>query len=352
MNYAQEKYAELLRAGLARSLSLTWCQERDLDEVARRFGASLETGGLWATEDEIEELEEDDTVELVQLAKISDWTIAYEPNGHQGSRSAVLESLSSGSQALNIYWNVELDSSISYATDGVIATSFAINEFDHRSGTRPDALDDVLAEVGLRQDLTVQEFKARTLELAERISGQPLTTEWLRSPRYVFKIINPLPEPLVPPGYLNPRAPFLDEPEFARILNNPSPGMAPSILKQIVSTVLSISTLEGTLPNRVLQLIDHGEQFEGERILIGEELNQKANDLRNRMTISASGESERNQLDLESQVLIVLLKALNPSPIEAASAASQVALQLSVPTREHFMRLIVLNRISKAISIH
>lgn len=349
MNFAQEKYTELLRAGLSRNLCLTWCQERDLDEVARRFGANPETG-LWATEDEIEELEEDETVELVQLAKIGDWTVAYEPGGYRGSRSVVLESLSPGGQALNIYWNVELDSSVSYATDGVIETSFELNELNRRSGTRPDALDDVLVEVDLRQGLTVQELKARTLELAKRISGQPLTPEWLRSPRYVFKITTPLPEPLIPSAYLHPRAPFLDEPQFAQILADPSPAMASTVLKQVISTVLAIAELEGQIPSKVLQFIDHGEQFKGERHRLGEELSRETNAIRKKLLKGTSDVNERNRLDLTSQALVVLLRALDPSPVEAASAASRAALQLSVPTREDFMRLIVLSRVSDAMS--
>lgn len=192
MNSADVKYAELLDAGLSTQLCLTWCQERDLDEVARRFGANVETG-LWATADEIEELEGDDTAELVQLARIGDWAVAYEPDGYQGSRNVVLESLSHGGRALNIFWNVELDNSIGYAADGVIETTFDLTDLNERSGAQPSALDDVLAEMGLRQDLTERELKARFLALGERISGQPLSPEWLRSPRYVFKITDPLP---------------------------------------------------------------------------------------------------------------------------------------------------------------
>lgn len=349
MNFAQEKYTELLRAGLSGNLCLTWCQERDLDEVARRFGANLKTG-LWATEDEIEELEEDDTAELVQLARIGDWTIAYEPGGYQGSRSSVLESLSSGSRALNIYWNVELDSSVSYAVNGVIETSFELGDPNHRSGAHPDILNGVLEKTGLRQGVPLQKFKARTLELAEIISGQSITPEWLRSPRYVFKITSPLPDSLVPPAYLRPRAAFLDEPEFLRILENPSPTMAPAVLRQIVSTVLSTVEIEGPLPGRVLRLIDRGEQFRGERDLLREELGREANNLREKLVTGASDEIERNRLDLVSQALLVLLKALAPSTVEAASAASQAALQLSVPTREDFMRLIVLSRVSNAMA--
>ncbi|MET8139561.1 DUF6461 domain-containing protein [Sphaerisporangium sp. NPDC005288] len=348
MSSADAQYSELLHAGLSRQLCLTWCQQRDLDEVARRFGADMETG-LWATEDEIEELEEDDTAELVQLATIGAWTIAYEPGGYQGSRNIILESLSEGGRAFNVHWNVELDSSICYAVDGVTETAFELLDPERRSGAHPAALDDILAEVGLHQGLTTEQLKARVLALGKKISGQPLTPEWLRSPRYVFKISDALPDPLVPAAYRYPRAPFLDEPEFARILDDPSPAMASAVLRQVVSVVIAAASLEGPLPSKVMRIIDHGEQVQGERDALRSELSRQAGDIRAKMLRDAPDASERDRLDLAGQTLVVLRSALNASPAEAAGAASRAALGLSGLPREDFMRLLVLSNVSTRI---
>lgn len=348
MQSVDSKYAKLLQAGLPGHLCLTWCDERDLDEVARRFGADVETG-LWADEEDIEELEEDIGGELVQLSVFGDWTLAFESEGYQGSRDVVLRSLSQGGRALNIFWNVELDSSIAYAVDGVIDTMFDIDGVEQRSGARPAALDDALAEVNLLQDLTAPERKARALALGEKITGQSLTPEWLRSPRYVFRITDPLPNSIVPFAYLHPRAFFLDEPGFRRILANPSPEIAPAVVKELVSNVIRIAAIKGPIPVKVLQILDHGERFEGERELVRSELGREAEDVRRRMLRDAPDTTEKNQLDLTSCALVVLQKALYPDPAEAANAASHAALQLSVPTREDFMRLVVLSRLSERI---
>ncbi len=86
MHPADAKYAELTDAGLPAQLCLTWVQEPDIDEVARRFGADVESK-QWADEDQIADLEEDYRAELIHLVTVGDWTLALAPNGYQGSRT-------------------------------------------------------------------------------------------------------------------------------------------------------------------------------------------------------------------------------------------------------------------------
>ncbi|MFC7649388.1 DUF6461 domain-containing protein [Streptosporangium lutulentum] len=222
MDPIHARYAELLDAGFpGGQVCLTWCRNSDLEEVARRFGAVPETG-LWATPDELEDLEYEHGEELVELTTMGEWTIAMEPSGFQGVRSAVLEPLSVGGCAFGVFWNEELDNEVAYAVDGQIVTSFDLTDIGQRSGSDPAALDELLQQVGLHDGLPAQARKARILALGEAISGQRLTPRWLRSDQFTILVTDPLPDPLVPAALLNPRAPFLDEPEMARILANPS----------------------------------------------------------------------------------------------------------------------------------
>ncbi|MEO3863582.1 DUF6461 domain-containing protein [Acrocarpospora sp. B8E8] len=347
MHPTDVKYAELLQAGLPTQCCLTWCHERDLDEVARRFGADPETG-LWADEDDIEELEEDDHAELLHLVAVGEWMLALEPGGDQGSRNVVVEALSLGGRAFNVYWNVELDSAVTYAADGVIQTAFNLDDVEWRTGAEPFALDELLAEVGLRADLTVTERKARSLALGEQLSGALLTPDWLRSPRYVFKIVNPLPDALVPPAYLHPRSRFLDEPEFARILDDPSPAMAAAVTRQVAATVISIAAIGSPLADEVLRLLDLGERYPGERQELRARLGQEASAVAGQAKL-LGGSPEADRLELTGYALVVLQRALEPVPTEAASAASLQALNLRVPDRDDFKRLIVLRNVSKHI---
>ncbi|WP_155338140.1 DUF6461 domain-containing protein [Acrocarpospora corrugata] len=328
-----------MAAGLPSQFCLTWCRENDLDLVAGRFGADVETG-LRATEDDIEELEEDDSVEMLYLISVGDWTLALEPGGYQGSRSVVLESVSAGGLALSVFWNGELDNAIGFAVDGELATSFDITDLKRRSGADPDVLDEALAELGLRDGLSLDEIKARALALGEQVSGHALTPESLRASRQAYQISDPLPSPLVPADYLNPREPFLDEPAFVRLIADPSPAAAPELLRELVATVITIADLRGPLPEDVLRLLDHGERFPGERGTLRSQLWQEAGEARQ---LSAGSPA----LDLTSHALVVLYRALLPAPVEAADAATREAVRLRTATREDGMRLIVLNRISE-----
>ncbi|WP_214103664.1 DUF6461 domain-containing protein [Acrocarpospora catenulata] len=348
MHPADTKYAELVKAGLPSQFCLTWCEEHDLDEVARRFGADVETG-LWADEDDIEELEEEYPAELLQLVAVGDWTVALEPGGFQGSRSVVMEALSVGTRAFSVYWNVELDSAVSYAVDGVVRTTFDLVEVEGRTGADPSALDPLLREVGLRAGLTVPELKARSLALGERLSGALLIPDWLRHPRYVFKIVNPLPDELVPFAYRYPRAPFLDEPEFARILADPSPSMAAAVTRQVAVTVIAIAAIEDPLAEEVLRLLDHGERSTGERERLRELLIQDAGALMEQAKLLGDG-LEAERLTLAGKALLVLDRTLEPLPTEAARSSARMARGLHVPDRASYMRLVVLGNVIERIS--
>ncbi|GIH23907.1 hypothetical protein Aph01nite_22170 [Acrocarpospora phusangensis] len=347
MHPADAKYAELTDGGLPDQLCLTWVQEPDIDEVARRFGADVESK-QWADEDTIAELEEDYQAELIHLVTIGGWTLALAPNGYQGSRSEVMESLSAQGRAFSVYWSAAMDSAVSYAVDGVVQTEFDLAEVEQRTGADPSALDPFLAELGVSDELSLPELQARCLALGQKLSGALFPPEWLHSPRYVFKIVDPLPDAIVPPAYLDPRAPFLDEPEFARILADPSPAMAPAVNRKIATTVIAIAGIEDPIAGEVLRLLDTGERFPGERQELKDRLIRQA-DAAIDQAKSLGGGPEADRVKLTANALAILHGTLWPEPAEAASAASMQVVSMKVPNRIDFMRLIVLRNVSEHI---
>ncbi|MEU3165727.1 DUF6461 domain-containing protein [Streptosporangium sp. NPDC006930] len=322
--------------------------------MAGKFGADTETG-LWASIDELEEMEaEDDSESLIELDSLGKWAIAFEPNGHEGARKAVMESVSIGGCAFSVFWNVELDSSIMYAVDGHVLTSFTLLDLERRSGSAPEALDQMMAELGIGHGLSIPALKARLLALGEAISGQPITPEFLRSPKFAFQINNPIQDPLISREYLDPRAPFLDEPEFARILANPSPTIAPTITNMIVAIVVSATLSENPLVEDVLRLLNHGEQHKGEREMLQAKLfeqssegERKAGSLRSDSTPNA--QEEAVQAQRKSRSLSVLARALNPHQVNAAYGAALEAASIPLLSIDDSMRLNVLWKVAKHI---
>lgn len=354
MDSIDAKYARLTQAGLPDDLCLTWCHSDNMQEVARKFGADMETG-LWASVDEIEELEvEDDLGVLIELNSLGEWVVAFEPNGTEGARKTVMESISTNGRAFSIFWNVELDSSILYAVNGRIITSFTLLDIEHRSGIDPTALNDMLAELGLHDGLPVPARKARLLALGEMISGQPITPEWLRSPKFTFQINDPIQDPLVPREYLDPRAPFLDDPEFAQILADPSARTAPNVTKMIASIVVPAVVPDDPLARDALRVLHLGEILQGERERLQRQLfeqasneSRRANLLRSESAPNVKEEAEKAQRS--GHALSILARALNPHPVNAAYGAAVEAASLTLPSKTDAMRLRVLWNVAKHI---
>jgi hypothetical protein len=200
----------------------------------------------------------------------------------------------------------------------------------------------------------VQTRKARVLALSEKISGQLLTPHWLHSPQLVFVIKEPLPDPIVPPAYLNPRAPFLDEPEFARILADPSASMVPALTRMVVSIVIAVAAPKSPLVEETLRVLDHGERFPGERESLRSRLMEQAIETARQATLIRDGSTpgaadEADRLHLAGHALRVLGRALYHSPVEAARAAVNEAMCLRLSSRTDFMRLNVLSKITARI---
>ncbi|TKK91469.1 hypothetical protein FDA94_01405 [Herbidospora galbida] len=184
--------------------------------------------------------------------------------------------------------------------------------------------------------------------MGERLSGALFPSEWLNSSHHVFKIVDPLPDAIVPREYHSPRAPFLDEPELARILADPSPAMAPVVNRTIATTVIAIAGIDDPIAGEVLRLLDTGERFPGERDELRDRVIQQADATIDQAKSLGSG-PEADRVELTAYALLVLHRTLWPDPAEAASAASRQAISMKVPNRIDLMRLTVLRNVSAHI---
>ncbi|MEU4836262.1 DUF6461 domain-containing protein [Streptosporangium sp. NPDC023615] len=344
------RYTALVETGFpAEGFCLTWCQNNDVREVTRRFGADPEAG-LWVGP---KELEEEHWEDLLQLTPAGEWTLVFESPGFQGDREEVLEVLSAGGRALNVIWRGERDNRVTYAVDGDIITSFRLMDLSQRSGDVPSALDDLLEQVGLHDGLPVLQRKARILALAEALSGHPLTPEWVWAPRFAAVIEAPIPDALVPRAYLHPRESFLDEPEFARLLTDPSPATAPAITRLVVSIVTAGVGLEGhTLVEDTLRMLERGEASPAKREALRARLHQSAEETSQallRQLGSTPDTAEAERLEQRGHALYALSKALSPSPVNAAYAVTDEAFRIPRLSRADFMRLHVLRNVADRI---
>ncbi|MET8386540.1 DUF6461 domain-containing protein [Streptosporangium canum] len=348
-----KRLIEAVQAGLREgAFCFTWCRNDDLREVARRFGADPGTG-VWAGPEELEDLDEEHGDDLLQLTPAGEWTLAFEPHGFQGERGEVMEALSAGGVALSVFWHGAEDNRVIYAVDGDIVTSFQLTDLSERSGGDPAALDELLGQVGLHDGLSLWERKVRILALAEMISGWALTAGWVRSPQFAVAITTPVPRALVPRAYLHPREPFLDEPEFARILADPSPATAPAVTRLVVSTIAtSVGLQDHPLVQEAIRVLDQGESFPGEREALRARLYQAAEESRQAMLRQHGptlDTAEAERLEQVSHSLYALSNALSPSPVNAAYAVADEAFRVPRLSRTDVMRLHVLKNVADRI---
>lgn len=353
-----KRLIEAVQAGLREgTFCFTWCRNDDLREVARRFGAEPRAG-VWADPEELEDLEEEHGDDLLQLTPAGEWTLAFEPHGFQGERAEVLEALSADGVALSVFWHGARDNRVIYAVDGNVLTSFSLADLPERSGSDPAALDELLGQVGLHDGLSMWERKVRILALAEKISGWRLTAAWVRSPQFAVAINTPVPRALVPHAYLYPREPFLDEPEFARILAAPSPAMAPAVTRLVVSTLATAAGLQDhALVREAIRVLDHGESFPGERETLRARLHQAAEETRQAMprrhepALDTAGTAEVERLEQVGHSLYALGNALSPSPVNTAYTVADEAFRVPRLSRTDVMRLKVLKNVADRIRL-
>ncbi|MER7246296.1 DUF6461 domain-containing protein [Kribbella sp. NPDC000426] len=167
----------------------------DCDEALRRIGGEqLERrAGLAAFSDFAQRnfpwAGRDDQRHAIGAVPLDGWTLLLEWNGFLGVTKRILEPLSAGTQVVSHHKNVDGEDRFCWMVDGVMRLSFEPFLADRRSGTDPDGLIDVMAQVGY--DLRPLEERdpsmrtGATFALAEHLTGVRVTQESLDTAEYV-----------------------------------------------------------------------------------------------------------------------------------------------------------------------
>lgn len=115
-----------------------------------------------------------------------DWALGVEINGHLGVTPEVIVPLSAGTRLVSHYLN-QARFQFYWVEDGHIRLDFEPASPAYREGSTPDALEDVMREVGfdLQEHTELQQNPTESaFALAERLTGVRLTIDLLERSNY------------------------------------------------------------------------------------------------------------------------------------------------------------------------
>ena len=120
------------------------------------------------------------------------WALAFEFNGYLGVTEELIVPLSAGTRVVSHYSSVAGPDQFYWIEDRDIRLHFDPVEPAYRDGSTPDAVADVMREVGfdLREDGdNTEHCTAAALALAEHLTGVRLTPELLEASTYTCGIV-------------------------------------------------------------------------------------------------------------------------------------------------------------------
>ncbi|MFC7307786.1 DUF6461 domain-containing protein [Streptomyces monticola] len=174
-------------SGLAEAYCLSLVRDRTPDELLSHIGATpyIHVKGVEELlEPAYDAWDEHDGEQLfVAVARLGDWTLMVEPNGYLGAFGEVLGPLSRGTTAVSHFRNVNALDHFHWYEDGELRLHFEPLFAFERDGSTPDALTDVMRDVGFDlSDGDERDYSLHTeavFALAERLTGVRLTAELL-----------------------------------------------------------------------------------------------------------------------------------------------------------------------------
>ncbi|MFI6179899.1 DUF6461 domain-containing protein [Nonomuraea sp. NPDC051191] len=180
---------------------------RGLDpaEVLRRFGARTSTEMSFA---ELDDAVSDFTMVTgggegggyVGVVASGDGCAVVEPYGWSGTDDRTLSRLSAGTEVVSVLRHDYACDDFRYAADGIVITAFDPITPEHRSGSDPNRLADLMREFGLpleecsdeeweqRYDDLSEHGLGRMFAMAARLTGVTFTADLLNGPLLVGAI--------------------------------------------------------------------------------------------------------------------------------------------------------------------
>lgn len=238
-------YDALVSAWFAEDLTcLTWSDLPDFDAIARALGADPDSAEPMNVEDaHIEQYNADipGVLSVLVIGAVGRWTLVVEPNGCEAARPEVLRALAASGQAVSVLLNGPGADLLSYAAAGA---PIVVHDLSATSGEEPAALPvadaaSIMAVAGDNDRLARQ---AAALVLAERVTGERLTEEWLLDTGHVRLLItSPLSDDIIPEQYRD--HPVVRDPQISAIVSNLSSAAIPRIRHLLVQSVVQGSDL-------------------------------------------------------------------------------------------------------------
>lgn len=193
------RFSWVHRSTIQDAACLTFVRGVDAERIGRGFGAVTEHVQKLDFDEFCEEaFAHHDRYPVIGLRTGDGWTLVAEDGGLQGTRREVLRRVSSGTAAVSACWDVNGLARFSHAVDGSVRTSFEALMPGYRLGIAPDELEEIRAGLPWA-DRAPEERGANSVELmlalAARITGCPLTPEWLEGDFLAYPVA-PLPEDL------------------------------------------------------------------------------------------------------------------------------------------------------------
>lgn len=205
---AIEHYAELLTSEAlpSEALCLTAVRGLVIDKALARFDAAPQTRTTTlAHAGQASVNAFPDELPLVVADERDGWVFLAEHNGYHGSLPEVLATLSNGTVAATVYWNVDFDSTINLAQDGQI-----LGEMDFIGRQAPTA--DLAAYLENLDFQDADRMCAAAIAFLERVTGVRLDADWATAPHRASVITQPTKfEDPDPAGWLATNAPEISD---------------------------------------------------------------------------------------------------------------------------------------------
>ena len=184
-----ERFGWIRRSTIQDAACLTFVRGTDIDAVAAGFGAVSDYARALDFDEYCEEAFAQ-PCPVIALRVVGGWVLVVEDNGLQGTRPEVLNRVSAGTDALSVFWNASLSTRFSWAVDGEVRTTFEALLPEFREGAKPDELEDLRAGLPWSSlDCGNQSDSVELmLALAARITGQPVTPEWMAGDYLTFPV--------------------------------------------------------------------------------------------------------------------------------------------------------------------
>lgn len=299
------------RSSINEAACLTLVRGAEIDRVANAFGAVT---GQMRTYDFGEYCEEAfalyENYSLIGVRTLGDWLLVVEDNGFQGSRNEVLRRVSEGTEAVSVYWNVAGLTRFSHATQGEVRTAFEGLMPEYRSGTTPDALEELRSGLpwsGLADGSA--DPVSLMLALSARITGMALTPEMFDGDFLTFPVA-PWPDDLpVQDGFLEDHAVRTYSRELVERLRETGVDAVRRVVCAVVGEVLDrCDCREYAVVRDTFDVLDAGGPVDGTAI------NATVRDWTWQLQINRATIKARNQV----RAVEVLRQATNPDAYMAA----------------------------------